>query len=447
MAPSTQFRPGDMFGRYRLDRFLGAGGFAVVWQAYDTLTSTVVALKIFSSLDTQSIRQLAAEYAGVHNLSHPSIVRAEYFDSLDNVPFLVMKYCSGGNLEHREGRIGESDVLTMMGQIADALTYVHAQGLVHQDIKPANILCEQTPSGMRYMLSDFGISAKSRTRLSKSLGTGAQTGSYLTFAYAPPEKFSPRREDRLPNAKGDIFSLGITAYELAAGFLPFDDIPTGQQLHSNPALWLDYSAIHDPRLRTLIARCLAPDPAARPDAATLAGWVGHGITPPKPQLTPVQPSAPTQYAGTFHPASATRHATRMAPPPQKNRQPAPVRISKPKSHNRTGLLILFTLLGLLIIGTLTVFLVNHNRKHAYSVPVADSEYIEEVYNADDAGEAEAEVDAAVDSMSVQAAEPDYPETYKEENTEESTRFSDRYSVIHNDAAAVDSAATDAGGPK
>ena len=60
MAIHSNLKPGDMFGRYRLDRFLGAGGFAVVWQAYDTLTNAVVALKIFSSLDTQSIQDLAA---------------------------------------------------------------------------------------------------------------------------------------------------------------------------------------------------------------------------------------------------------------------------------------------------------------------------------------------------------------------------------------------------
>lgn len=418
-----------MFGRYRLDRFLGAGGFAVVWQAYDTLTNAVVALKIFSSLDTQSIQELAAEYAGVHNLSHPSIVRAEHFDSLDNIPFLVMKYCPGGNLEHQEGRIGEQDVLQMMFQIADALTYVHSHGLVHQDIKPANILTEQTPTGTRYMLGDFGISAKSRTRLSKSVSViaGAQSGSYLTFAYAPPEKFSPRREDRLPNAKGDIFSLGVTAYELATGFLPFDEIPTGQQLQNNPALQLDYTAIRDPRLRTFIAYCLAADPATRPDASTLAGWIGHGIMPPRPAIPA---NAPTQPAGKRHGASG-------------NRQPKPrqtVRVQRPKRRSRTWLRALVLVLCLTMVAILSIFFFDYYHQRSYSVPMADSEYVEPVYIDDNAGAAEIEV--ATDSMPADAAEAveAAPASKSDDRYEEDApqKFSDRYTVTMEAPAPVDS---------
>lgn len=283
MSIHTNLKPGDMFGRYRLESFLGAGGFAVVWKAYDTKTNIVVALKIFSSLDTQSINDLAAEYSAVHELSHPSIVRADYFDSIDNIPYLVMKFCSGGNLEHHEGRMSEETVLRMILQISEAMQYLHDQGLVHQDIKPANILTEETSKGTRFMLSDFGISAKSRTRLSKSVMAGAQSGSYLTYAYAPPEKFSPKKEDRLPNRKGDIFSLGITAYELICGYLPFDELPTGQQLQANPNIQLDYSSIRTPVLRNIIRACLLPNVNERPDAAMLINWIKNaqsGQVPP-----------------------------------------------------------------------------------------------------------------------------------------------------------------------
>lgn len=273
------FKPGDMFGRYHLQQFLGAGGFAVVWKAHDTLTHTTVALKIFSSLDDQGIQELADEYARVHNLSHPGIVRAEHFDSLQNHPYLVMKICPGGNLEHAAGHISENEVLEMLRQMADALVYVHSNGLVHQDIKPANILTEQINDTTSYMLSDFGISAKSRTRLSKSVKDGAQSGSYLTFAYAPPEKFSSNRHDRMPDKKGDIFSLGITAYELATGHLPFDELDTGRELQYNRNISVDVSEIENSNLRNIISACLQADKNARPDASTLLQWIKNDAAP------------------------------------------------------------------------------------------------------------------------------------------------------------------------
>lgn len=384
MAVHGNLKPGDMFGRYRLDRFLGAGGFAVVWQAYDTMTQAVVALKIFSSLDTQSIQELAAEYASVHNLSHPSIVRAEYFDSLGNIPFLVMKYCSGGNLEHKEGRIGEAMVLEMMRQIADALYYVHAQGLVHQDIKPANILTEQTQYGTRFMLSDFGISAKSRTRLSKSVSGGAESGSYLTFAYAPPEKFSPRREDRLPNSKGDIFSLGITAYELATGYLPFDDIPTGQQLQNNPSLRLDYSAIRDPQLRQIIVACCDADPARRPAACQVTAWISQGSVPQTPSAS----------------KATVRNRVSYAPKKQ---------VPQRKQHRNTGLRVFLSILGVsafLVLGYFALYFLGFNvgfgnSRGPAAVENADEIHPDEDYNA-------AEIEQAIDSMAYTDEEAAYP---------------------------------------
>lgn len=278
MALHANLKQGDMFGRYRLGKFLGAGGFAVVWEAFDSLTNTIVALKIFTTLDDGSIQDLAKEYARVHNLSHPNIVRAEHFDSIRNVPYLVMKFCPGGNLEHFPGKMREMEVIDMIRQISEALVYIHGQGLVHQDIKPGNILTELSDGVMRYLLSDFGISAKSRTRLSKSVADSEQRGLYLTYAYAPPEKFSPVKADRMPDSKGDIFSLGVTAYELATGHLPFDDLDTGRELFYNPGMKIDVGEIHSPLLRDIISACVRSSRDERPDAAVLCQWIGSGKT-------------------------------------------------------------------------------------------------------------------------------------------------------------------------
>lgn len=276
MSIHSKLKSGDMFGRYRLEKFLGAGGFAVVWKAYDTLTDTIVALKIFSILDDQSITDLAQEYAQVHTLLHPNIVRAEHFDAIDNIPYLVMKFCAGGNLENATGKLTEDAILTMMAQIASALSYLHTQGLVHQDIKPANILIEPTALGSQFMISDFGISAKSKSRLSKSASSINNSGQYITFAYAPPEKFSSVKADRNPNPKGDIFSLGITAYELATGHLPFDDLDTGRELCYHPDVSINFQEINNPLLIDIIKACLSYNFSDRPDADTIIKWIGNG---------------------------------------------------------------------------------------------------------------------------------------------------------------------------
>ncbi len=254
--------------RYRLEKFLGAGGFAVVWRAYDTLTNTSVALKIFTNLDDQSIQDLASEYRTVQDISHPAIIRAEHFDRIGNNPYLVMKFADGGNLAGKVGLLNPSEVMAMMRHITRALEYIHQRNLIHQDIKPANILVDHSDNITQYVLSDFGISSKSRTRLSQSV-KDAGKGDCLTYAYAPPEKFSPRREERLPNPKGDIFSLGITAYELLTGHLPFDDLDTGRELFYHPEVKIDFSEISDNRLRNIIAACLQANPGKRPNASQL----------------------------------------------------------------------------------------------------------------------------------------------------------------------------------
>ncbi len=260
-----KFKAGDIFHeRYTLEKLIGVGGFADVWKATDTKTNTVVALKIYTNLDEDGINDLSEEYTRMQGLNHTNILKAEHFDSWGNIPYLVMKFCDGGSLDKKIGKMTAEDLMDAIIQIANGLKYLHSNGIVHQDIKPANILIDNTGGKACYVLSDFGISSKTKTRLSHSVNLKNQ-GTSMTEAYAPPEKFSSKKADRRPDRKGDIFSFGISIYELATGSMPFDELSTGRQLQYEGAE-IDFSEIQDEKIRRISELCMQADKEDRPTA-------------------------------------------------------------------------------------------------------------------------------------------------------------------------------------
>lgn len=269
------FQAGDLFDRhYRLLEHVGSGGFADVWRAKDELVDTIVALKIYTRLDKEGISELAKEYKEMRGIKHPNLLTGNHFDASGNIPYLEMDYCDGGSLYGKLGRLGNDELRHVLRDIAGGLAYLHREGIVHQDIKPENILYDTVKD--RYLLSDFGISGKSRTRLSHSMTMNQMTYS-MTEAYAPPEKFSGNVNDLVPDTKGDIFSLGMTLFELATGMLPFTPpMATGREmLYSQGRLQLDYGQIKDPVLRSVVEGCTRYDKTQRITAeeilATLNG--------------------------------------------------------------------------------------------------------------------------------------------------------------------------------
>jgi len=282
-----KFKAGDIFhDRYTLEKLIGVGGFADVWKATDNKTKTIVALKIYTNLDEDGINGLSEEYTRMQGLNHTNILKAEHFDSWGNIPYLVMKFCDGGSLDKKIGKMTTEELTDAVVQITNGLKYLHLNGIVHQDIKPANILIDSTSGKTTYVLSDFGISSKTKTRLSHSVNLKNQ-GTSMTEAYAPPEKFSSKKADRKPDRKGDIFSFGISVYELATGSMPFDELSTGRQLQYEGAE-VDFSEIQDEKLRRITEWCMQPDKDDRPTAEELGKMlVSSDITDvPKPKPNP-----------------------------------------------------------------------------------------------------------------------------------------------------------------
>lgn len=284
-----KYKSGDIFhDRYILERLIGVGGFADVWKATDKVTNTIVALKIYTNLDEDGIKDLSAEYTRMQGLNHTNILRAEHFDNWGNVPYLIMKFCDGGSLDKKLGKITTEELTRAIVQIANGLKYLHANSIVHQDIKPANILIDNTGGTPTYVLSDFGISTKTKTKLSHSVNLKNQ-GISMTEAYAPPEKFSSKKEERRPDKKGDIFSFGISVYELATGNLPFDELSTGRQLLYDGAE-VDFSEIQDEKIRRIVELCMQPNKEDRPTAEDIA-WMFASDNLPD---TPVRKQSPTK---------------------------------------------------------------------------------------------------------------------------------------------------------
>jgi serine/threonine protein kinase len=274
-------QPNSLFAnRYNLIRKLGTGGFSEVWLAEDTKSGNIqVALKIFAAnngLDSEGLAEFSREFSMVFNLNHPHLLIPKHYEDWNDMPFLVLQYMAKGSTAKICGKIDENELSKFLVHIGSALQYLHQQEppIVHLDIKPDNILIDNSGN---YVLTDFGISTKIRRTLTKSMGN--QTNSAGTTAYMAPERFSRKLNEREPVKANDLFSLGVTIFELLTDRLPYGD-QGGIFAASNlePA---DLPNTFSPELRSLVASCLAKEPWNRPTAeeilAIAKGYQNRGI--------------------------------------------------------------------------------------------------------------------------------------------------------------------------
>jgi eukaryotic-like serine/threonine-protein kinase len=253
-------------GRYRLDERIGAGGMGAVWRATDTVLGRTVAVKLMLAtlLDEPDFeRRFLFEARAMASLRHPGVVAIHDYRSDAEGAFLVMEYVEGEALSmtlRRYGRLSPVDTMHLVAQAADALAAAHAQGIVHRDVKPANLLLR--PDGT-LVLTDFGIARTGGATSITTPGEVLGTPSYLAPEQVIGQPATPR---------SDIYSLGVVAYECLAGRRPFDaDNPYGsamRRLHEPPPpLGPDVP----PAVARVVAAALARDPADRWQSATDLG--------------------------------------------------------------------------------------------------------------------------------------------------------------------------------
>jgi serine/threonine protein kinase len=211
--------PTDIGGRYRLDRRLGAGGMSTVFLAIDTVLERQVAVKLLAEHladDEVFVMRFRHEALAAARLQHPNIVQV--FDSGQDEPshrhYIVMEYVDGpscSDLLREHGQLGIDDTVRIIVEACHGLDYAHRAGVVHRDVKPGNLLISNETGAVK--LADFGIAkAAEQTRVT-------QVGSVLgTAAYLSPEQ----AQGQEAGPPSDIYSLGVCAYQLLTGRLPYE---------------------------------------------------------------------------------------------------------------------------------------------------------------------------------------------------------------------------------
>lgn len=308
---------------YLVDAEIGRGGMAVVYRATDVRLKRAVAIKVLPpelAFREDVRRRFLREAQTAAQLSHPNIVPIYSVDERDGIVFFVMGLVEGDSLAQRiaRGPLPVPEARRILAEVAGALAYAHAHGVVHRDVKPDNILIERETG--RPMVTDFGI-ARAVEADSRLTVTGIAVG---TPAYMSPEQALGERD---VDGRSDIYSLGVVAYQALTGVLPF-------QAGNTPAMMMKHISETPRPVRSLrpdvppaldgaIARALVKRPEDRwPTATVFRDAILREETPRVPwQHTPV--SAPPRIVppGGAWPPPADQ--TRVAPQPIA--APAPVR--------------------------------------------------------------------------------------------------------------------------
>lgn len=248
--------------RYRLDCRLAQGGMGEVWKGYDIQLGRPVAIKALRSDAANSeakLRRLRAEAHNSANLAHPNIAALfEYYEH-DGIGFLIMEYVPSKSLAdiyHEQGAMDPMELLPILIQVARGLFVAHSHGVIHRDVKPANIMVSDDGE---VKITDFGVSYSTNQEQITQDGMVVGTAQYIS-----PEQ----AQGKQATAQSDIYSLGVVAYEGLCGHRPF----TG-------ATPVDIAAAHvnepvpplpdsiDLQLRQFVMSMLEKDPRDRPKDA------------------------------------------------------------------------------------------------------------------------------------------------------------------------------------
>jgi serine/threonine-protein kinase len=259
------------FGRYRVTGTLGAGAMGEVYAAIDEVLGREVAVKTLrghrSELAARMLdERFRLEARAIAALHHPGVVQVFDIDLAADPPYLVMERVAGPSLRDRlaRGALGLDELRAMGIQVARALAAAHAAGILHRDVKPANILAAGAGS---WKLADFGVAHVPDSSLTL---TGQFVGSP---AYAPPEALVRGQS----SAAGDVYGLGATLYEAAAGCWPRRDAQTGAVLAPVPPLHELAPGLPE-ELRAAIDRAVSPEPERRLSASELADALAGATT-------------------------------------------------------------------------------------------------------------------------------------------------------------------------
>ena len=350
---------GTRLGQYEVQDFIGQGAMGLVYRAYHAQLERTGAVKVMQAMtpDPDTVARFRHEAQAIAKLRHPNIVDVYDFGDFQGTPYMIVEYIPGGSLAAKmnHGRPDQHSALRYLRGIAAGLDYAHGHGVVHRDVKPANVLltADDTP-----VLADFGLAKLLQGSSLKSM-TGVTTG---TPAYMAPEQVTGSQV----GPAADRYSLATIAYEMLTGVIPFDGEALMEllyaQVHRYPRAPSSRNSVLGPQTDEVIMRGLAKDPAARWESCAafvdaLAGALS-AATPARPALaktmvmaSPIASTVPIGGVAVVEHAAPPEPATvAVAYPSPIGRDSAPSRKRLRRLNRRLVLGIAAVLVLLLVLG-------------------------------------------------------------------------------------------------
>lgn len=284
--------PGTVLdGKYRLEARIGSGGFGAVYRATHLGLGREVAVKVLlpsaRAQDPTAAASLRREGMSACRVQHPNAITVLDFGVTEaGVTYLVLELLEGHTLEEemaRRGRLGLARSAEILAPVAAALGEAHGRGLVHRDVKPANIFLHHDGSGEVVKLLDFGIATL--------VDPGERSPTLLTLGGTicgtPPYMSPERLQDLGCDGRSDVFSLGVVLYEMLSGTLPWD-LPRDagplkyalEIVHGSPLPLVPRAPGIPEEVAALVLRALARDPRERPDLSSLVEGVTAAAASP-----------------------------------------------------------------------------------------------------------------------------------------------------------------------
>ena len=267
-----ELAPGATFADHVIRGICGRGGMGIVYRATHTTLEREVALKVITpeySSDQEFRRRFRREFRAAASIQHPNVVPIYHAGEYEGLLYVTMRYVDGTDLARllkAEGKLEPARAADLIAQVGEALDAAHEAGIVHRDVKPANVLLETTADGMHATLTDFG--------LMKDLGAKSQitqAGSVIgTFDYAAPEQLKEGPID----ARTDVYALGGVLFQAITGKVPYPRETAAAtmlaHLDSPPPSVLSVLPDASERLGDVVRRAMAKDPEDRfPSAGDL----------------------------------------------------------------------------------------------------------------------------------------------------------------------------------
>lgn len=312
-----------LVGRYRLNRPIASGGMAQVWEATDETLARRVAVKVLHphlARDESFVRRFRAEAVAAARLAHPSIVSVYDTFTTEGIEAIVMELVVGTTMRadlDQHGPMRLDAVLAIGTQVADALGAAHASGLVHRDVKPANILLS---ADGRVLVTDFGIAKAAEGNDLTTAGAMVGTAKYLA-----PEQVEGGPID----GRADLYALGVVLYEALAGVAPFvedtDAATALARLRRPPVPPRQIRPEIPPRVEAVVLQAMAKEPEGRFNtaAAMRTALVGAGADPGRAPAAAREAVAHAPGPTAPIPPPSAPVGAALAPPPPR---PQPARI-------------------------------------------------------------------------------------------------------------------------